>query len=98
MNFLKKEAFMPIGICPNCDKFIDSDGFVEHGLGKTLFYCECGKVFDLGNGFKFIEVPRDEVDLAHVPGWPVPKGYYNTERVSRGIYIYKSRWKRNENL
>jgi hypothetical protein len=85
---------MPIGTCPNCDKGIDLDGFWEHGV-ETLFYCECGRVLNLGEeAFSLIEVPNEEVDLTNVPNWPIPEDHYVTEQMSRGLFIKKSRWKK----
>lgn len=84
---------MPIGTCPNCEKGIDIDGYVEHGI-PTLFYCECGKIYDMEKFMVLIEIPAAEVDLSNITKWPLPKDYYNTDFMSRGIFINKSRWKK----
>ena len=84
---------MPIGICPNCNKMIDIDGYVEHGV-STLFYCECGKVYDMIIFMELIEVPKEEVDLSNITNWPVSEHRYTTNQMSRGIFIKKSRWKK----
>lgn len=85
---------MPIGNCPNCEKGVDIDGYGEHGF-PTLFYCECGKIFKMGERFMvLIEVPTEEVDLSGIENWPIPKNYYSSEHMSRGLFIKKSRWEK----
>lgn len=74
--------------CPNCKKGIDYDGFFEHGL-PTLFYCECGKLYDKN----MKEVPKEEVDLVGIDGYPIEENFYNTSGMSRGIFININRWR-----
>jgi hypothetical protein len=85
---------MPIANCTNCKKGFDFDGFFESGE-RTLFYCECGKVYDMGPAMlSLVEVPIEEVDLTNVIGWPIPEELYGTSEMSRGLFIKKSRWKK----
>ena len=85
---------MAIAQCPNCERIFDFDGFFEHGV-PTLYYCECGKVYDKGQTVcSVVEVPIEEVDLTGIEGHPIPKGRYRTPAMSRGLYINKSRWEK----
>lgn len=84
---------MPISECrnPECKKMFDLDGFGEHGV-PALFYCECGKIFDLTNE-GLAEVPIKEVDLLGLDGsYPLSEDRYDGDFMSRGIFIKKSRW------
>lgn len=86
---------MPCSNCPNCNKLIDIDGYVEHGV-PALFYCECGKIYDMPRFMKLEEIPKEEVDLSGLKDkYPA---YLPTmhERVSRGLFIRKERWKKKE--
>lgn len=89
---------MPVGTCPDCDKMIDIDGYVEHGH-PTLFYCECGKVYDMPEFMELVEVPVEDVDLSGLEGkWPISEDYYSTDKMSRGLFISKTRWKQEEQI
>lgn len=84
---------MPITSCLNdeCGKSIDLDGFGEHGK-PTLFYCECGKVYDLGGPFQLVEVPEGQVDLSNLEAqYPISKEHYGSDVMSRGLFIDKTR-------
>ncbi|MFH1229658.1 MAG: hypothetical protein V1678_04525 [Candidatus Aenigmatarchaeota archaeon] len=88
---------MPLGICPNdkCGKMIDIDGYVEHGI-PTLFYCECGKIYDMRKFGELNEVPKEDVNLSGLEGkYPVPLGSV-AQPVSRGLFIRKSRWSKSD--
>lgn len=83
---------MPTRACPNkdCEKIIDIDGYVEHR--PALFYCECGRIYDMREFMKLVEVPKTEVNLSGLEGQhPIPAGQL-VEYASRGIFIKKSRW------
>ena len=87
---------MPLAECLNekCKKLIDVDGYVEHGV-PTLFFCECGKVYDKPKFGKLVEVPKEEVDLSSLEGkWPDTDSVPHVQ--NRGIFIKKSRWKLTE--
>jgi len=86
---------MPIIPCPNCKKGIDFDGFIEHGV-PTLFYCDCGKIYEPGPNFgNLTEIPSDKVDLSGLEGkFPIRKDYYRPEaNMSQGLFINKGRLK-----
>ena len=83
---------MALGICPNeeCRKIIDIDGFAEHGI-PTLFYCECGKIYDMPIFDMLVEVPKERVDLSGLGGkYPIPENSYSAEEFSRGLFIDKN--------
>lgn len=85
---------MPIRTCinPECEKAFDVDGFGEHGK-PTLFYCECGKIYEMTPSLELREIPREEVDLSGLEGqFPIPKDHYLSENMSRGLFIFKKRW------
>jgi len=84
-----------IGTCPNCEKAIDLDGFFEHGQ-PTLFYCECGKIYEGGNhplSSDLIELPIEDVDLSGLEEiYPIDESRYGPDsRMSRGLFICKTR-------
>ncbi len=84
---------MAISICPNsdCEKPIDIDGYVVHGV-RTLFYCECGEVYDMSTGFgKLTKVPTNEIDLTGLDGI-YPSQNPCDANFNKGIFIKKTRW------
>ncbi len=86
---------MPIGTCPNCGKGIDIDGYVEF-IEPTLFYCECGKIYEMKKFMIFTEIPSEEIDLSGIIGWPIPEDYYRSSFMSRGLFIQKSHCKKTK--
>ena len=80
---------MAISTCPDCKRPVDIDGFVEHH--PALFYCECGDIYDMKKFGELTIVPKEEVDLSGLKGYPSKREWdydFNT-----GIFIKKSRWK-----
>jgi len=85
---------MPVGRCKTegCGKIIDLDGYFEHGV-ESLFYCECGTIYDMPKFFELVPVPKQEVDLSDLEEQNTSdKGL--SKIASRGIFIYKDRWKK----
>ena len=79
---------MAISDCPNCEKAVDIDGYVEHH--PALFYCSCGAVLDMIKFGTLVQVPKLEVNLAGLDGQvPISRPY---DWLSGGIFIKKSRW------
>lgn len=72
------------GLCPNCGKYIDRDGFGEHGE-EMLFYCECGRIYD----HELVKIKKSDVDLSNLEGKYPGRDHCG----NRGLFILKSRHK-----
>lgn len=82
---------MPVGHCPNCDKWLDLDGYLL-ASEPTLFYSECGRIYDMPKEmFKFEEVPIEQLDFSGIEHM-LQETTANDEYRDNGFFLRKARW------